>query len=269
MQRSKSRSAFTLVELLVVIGIIALLISILLPSLNAARQVAQSTKCAANLKQISLAFILYANDNHGYLPTEFTNGTVNFMVNGVSTPVSRKWFIGWTSGNVPVPDGALLAPYWGTASISGCPSATDNDIIRTYYGHCDYAYNSTIANMAQDTAISPKGCGVKLVRIKIASEKACVWDSLRFFNGAVDRAVWGYPSSGNYNNDSFEPNVNGRHRGYANVGWADGHVSAVMPYYFSSYINSAGADPAVCKQLHIGLIDTDGNQATDEHYRIE
>jgi prepilin-type N-terminal cleavage/methylation domain-containing protein/prepilin-type processing-associated H-X9-DG protein len=62
------RKAFTLVELLVVIGIIAVLVGILLPALGRAREQAYKTQCQSNLKQIATAWLMYANDNKGRLP---------------------------------------------------------------------------------------------------------------------------------------------------------------------------------------------------------
>jgi len=65
------RRAFTLVELLVVIGIIAVLIGMLLPALGNARQHAISVQCLANLRSCGQAFYTYANQNRGYFPMMF------------------------------------------------------------------------------------------------------------------------------------------------------------------------------------------------------
>src|SRR5688572_26168393 len=69
---------FTLVELLVVIGIIALLISILLPALSAAKERASRVRCGSNLRQIGQGLLLYANDNKGMYPRCIANATNSY-----------------------------------------------------------------------------------------------------------------------------------------------------------------------------------------------
>ena len=65
---TRHASAFTLVELLVVIGIIAVLIAILLPALNHARRAARTVQCASNMHQIAAGLIMYINANKGVHP---------------------------------------------------------------------------------------------------------------------------------------------------------------------------------------------------------
>jgi prepilin-type N-terminal cleavage/methylation domain-containing protein len=63
-----SECGFTLVELLVVIAIIAVLVAMLLPALNKAREASRQTVCQSNIRQVGIALITYANNNKGWTP---------------------------------------------------------------------------------------------------------------------------------------------------------------------------------------------------------
>ena len=78
LSRPDSRHGFTLVELLVVIGIIALLIAILLPSLNRAREAAKRTACLSNLRQVHQSYMLYALSSKDDLPIGVMGGGYQF-----------------------------------------------------------------------------------------------------------------------------------------------------------------------------------------------
>jgi prepilin-type N-terminal cleavage/methylation domain-containing protein/prepilin-type processing-associated H-X9-DG protein len=127
-----SHGGFTLIELLVVIAIIAILASLLLPALGKAKTKAQGIKCVNNLKQLSLGWILYADDYNDRL------------VWNDLTPTGSGWVRGILDYNGSNPDNtntiyltdpqyAKLAPYTArTAGIYKCPA--DHSSVKTKGG---------------------------------------------------------------------------------------------------------------------------------------
>lgn len=88
----EQRAAFTLVELLVVIGIIAVLIGVLLPALASARRASQKVACMSNLRQIGIAMQMYATKSKGYLPPSFVNHQVYSAGPVTGTNLDVFWF---------------------------------------------------------------------------------------------------------------------------------------------------------------------------------
>jgi prepilin-type N-terminal cleavage/methylation domain-containing protein/prepilin-type processing-associated H-X9-DG protein len=90
---SPRRNAFSLVELLVVIGIIALLLALLLPALSKARRQSQTVQCLTNLRSIGQALVIYENNNRGWVypvkPQESAPGGV--IGYGTNVPPHERW----------------------------------------------------------------------------------------------------------------------------------------------------------------------------------
>ena len=107
----RARSSFTLIELLVVIAIIAILAALLSPSLNLARAQAKSASCLSNIRQLTFAMIMYANDNHNNLIDynlsrsgtwiHWAQGIVPYLSKKEGTGLASEPWLGWNFFRCP------------------------------------------------------------------------------------------------------------------------------------------------------------------------
>ena len=123
-----TRRAFSLVELLVLLGIIGVLLSLLLPSLRLVRQTADRLRCAEQLRHLGLGLTMYANANGGWLPA--ASGWHTYPEGG--TPEDEPG-PGWTE---------RLTPYYGPPDSAAhrCPSSPVDPPQHGYFMSCRWAW---------------------------------------------------------------------------------------------------------------------------------
>jgi prepilin-type N-terminal cleavage/methylation domain-containing protein/prepilin-type processing-associated H-X9-DG protein len=151
--RSRGQAGFTLIELLVVIAIIAILASLLLPALAKAKQKAHAIHCVNNLKQVTLAWKMYVDDNGGVFPA-------NQESQGAAQ-TQAGWVQGWLDYNgspddintsyLTDPKYAQLGPYLKSDKIFRCPADQS----------CDHGATglARVRSISMNQAIGPNANG--------------------------------------------------------------------------------------------------------------
>lgn len=115
------RGAFSLVELLVVIGVIGVVLGILLPTLSRARQVAMDALCVSNMRQLAFAQLNYATDNHGYFPPH-RSGSPSFVKSGYNLPITQSPWSMLRNGYIKSGD-VTICPFVANDPLYGNPAA--------------------------------------------------------------------------------------------------------------------------------------------------
>ena len=214
------RAAFTLVELLVVIGIVALLIAILLPALSVARANSRAVACLSNLRQMAVAAQAYCNDNGGRYPVAYWAAVNDPIYTGFNWDFT---IVRDVSANTTVVRPGLLWQGAGDArglGVQQCPAyepPAGSDGGDPYTG---YNYNTSGVGHGQFESIPAP---VKAGQVRRASEVALFGDG-EYYGGPDKFMRSPFPTAGDA---SFADRAAGtqafRHRGRTNVAFVDGH----------------------------------------------
>ena len=202
-------AAFTLVELLVVIGIIALLISILIPVLGRARDQANRTACMNSMRQVLMGFMMYAAANKDKCPYGAR------LDNPGGVDLEPDW-IHWRNGiNNQKLDSSAIAPFvnskgQGLADLLRCPSDRLGDRITSSTGRYEYSYSMNLYFEPRPGFYPPEGGPpIRLSATKRASEKILLAEENE---KTVNDGFW---APGNY---TGAPNANNPEAGWV-VNW--------------------------------------------------
>ncbi|MEN6372399.1 MAG: prepilin-type N-terminal cleavage/methylation domain-containing protein [Armatimonadota bacterium] len=214
---------FSLIELLVVIAIIAVLAAILFPVYISVKENARQTKCASNLKQIALAWVMYADDNDGRACPSYYQSSDGWV---------RSWdFDLKQTGTASIWKEGILGPYCKSGEIKSCPSFHGGKWDRPYTG---YAYNASYiggdmtvdGNVYIDDYTDRPHTVALLSQIRHPS-RTVVFADAGFGNPISAQNYLRAPSDACFQAGT----VNYRHNGAATVAYADGHAAATREKY--------------------------------------
>jgi len=161
--RSKAShpGGFTLVELLVVIGIIAVLISILLPALSRVRRQANTLKCASNERQLAMAMIMYIGDSKGRFPASEFSTIANIYPFGFSwcNELVRRGYIKGPGYSVYKKPGDTVKKFPSNSPFK-CPEGVEEDVVSGGAGDWPTDLKNNAYRVPNDTACQQEGFGI-------------------------------------------------------------------------------------------------------------